>query len=478
MNLRVIVCALTLASALGASPALGQLPSYDLERLSLDPSARGSLVIGNGDVLPLYSTRVSMGAGWERDPLVLSTGGQLLGHGVDSNAALAGAIVHDRLTLHFGISATIAELADGAAALEVAVRAPMVAWQGGDNLASLGQPNSFGFARPWVGMRLSFASEERGMPVSAAVAADVLIPPGRSTALAGEDTATVVPRLELGRSVGPVGLAVQAGGILRPHKVNIGNDQLGDELTGGLAVYTHGGPLRGEVSLRGASTLSSDLASRRSLEALAGLRYAIRSAEVFALGGPGFYEAPGSPTWRALAGVAYQFARPQKMLPPPAAIAKAPPPEPPPAIPAPAPVVAPPPPPPSPEAAAPAPKAVLTKERIELKETVYFETGKADVRPTSFPMLDEVAGILEKNPQVTKVVVEGHTDASGKAAMNRKLSQARAEAVRAYLVSKGVDAARLEAKGYGPDRPIADNKTPDGREQNRRVELKTAETGM
>ncbi|HAI84537.1 MAG TPA: OmpA family protein, partial [Chitinophagaceae bacterium] len=68
--------------------------------------------------------------------------------------------------------------------------------------------------------------------------------------------------------------------------------------------------------------------------------------------------------------------------------------------------------------------------------------------------------------------IEGHTDNSGKAALNMKLSQARAEAVKAFITKKGIDASRLTANGYGDTMPVADNKTSAGKAKNRRVELK------
>jgi outer membrane protein OmpA-like peptidoglycan-associated protein len=91
------------------------------------------------------------------------------------------------------------------------------------------------------------------------------------------------------------------------------------------------------------------------------------------------------------------------------------------------------------------------------------------VAPASYGLLDEVAGILAKHPEVKKLRVEGHTDDQGPERFNLELSSKRAEAVRAYLVGKGVAAERLEAKGYGDTRPIASNKTAEGREKNRRV---------
>ena len=116
-------------------------------------------------------------------------------------------------------------------------------------------------------------------------------------------------------------------------------------------------------------------------------------------------------------------------------------------------------------------RVTVTASKLELQEKVYFDTGKATIKPASFGLLDEVAQVLVAHPEVKKVRIEGHTDASGSAATNTKLSQARADAVRSYLVGKGVAADRLSAKGYGPAKPIADNKTAEGREANRRVEF-------
>lgn len=110
-------------------------------------------------------------------------------------------------------------------------------------------------------------------------------------------------------------------------------------------------------------------------------------------------------------------------------------------------------------------------KKIEIMETVYFDTGKATIQDRSFPLLDEVAQVLKDNPQVGKVMVEGHTDSTGSAEYNTTLSAARAKAVKAYLVEKGIAADRLDSKGYGPTKPVADNKTKEGREKNRRVEF-------
>lgn len=101
---------------------------------------------------------------------------------------------------------------------------------------------------------------------------------------------------------------------------------------------------------------------------------------------------------------------------------------------------------------------------------ILFDTGKATIQPASAKCLDEVAKLLKKNA-AWKMQIEGHTDNVGAADANVKLSQARAEAVRSWLVSHGVDGSRLVAKGLGASKPIADNSTEDGRAKNRRVAL-------
>lgn len=99
-----------------------------------------------------------------------------------------------------------------------------------------------------------------------------------------------------------------------------------------------------------------------------------------------------------------------------------------------------------------------------------FESGNAIIKNSSFTYLDGLAGLLAKHPEWS-VKLNGHTDNSGKAAANLKLSQDRANAVKDYLVSKGADAANIEAEGFGQTKPIASNNTAAGKAKNRRVEV-------
>lgn len=127
--------------------------------------------------------------------------------------------------------------------------------------------------------------------------------------------------------------------------------------------------------------------------------------------------------------------------------------------------------------AAPPARVVLTASSITIGDKVQFATGSSQILPVSFSLLDEVAKVLADNPQIEVLQVEGHTDSTGTAAINRKLSQQRAESVMTYLASKGVAAGRMKAKGFGPDKPIADNNTDEGKEKNRRVEFNILKQG-
>ena len=116
-------------------------------------------------------------------------------------------------------------------------------------------------------------------------------------------------------------------------------------------------------------------------------------------------------------------------------------------------------------------KVEITAQKIEILEKVNFRTGKAAIMKDSYDLLDQVANVFIQYPRIRKVQVEGHTDDVGAAKANQRLSQARAAAVVKYLVAKGVAAERLVAVGFGEDKPIADNSTPEGRAENRRVEF-------
>ena len=129
----------------------------------------------------------------------------------------------------------------------------------------------------------------------------------------------------------------------------------------------------------------------------------------------------------------------------------------------------PPAPPPPPVAAAPPAAPPPVKKKIVLRG-VNFDFDKSDIRPDAVPILDEAAKTLKEYGDIT-VSVDGYTDSIGTDAYNQALSMRRANAVRGYLERQGVPASRMTAKGFGESNPVASNATPEGRAQNRRVEL-------
>ncbi|HYG70158.1 MAG TPA: OmpA family protein, partial [Anaeromyxobacteraceae bacterium] len=333
-------------------------------------------------------------------------------------------------------------------------------------------------------------------------------------------------KLELGREFGNVVFGGEVG-ILARENVRVGDQNYGSEGVYGVAVAMKG-TIRPELSFRGSVPVEEN--SPGYSELLAGLRASLGPAEIFALGGPGFFNAVGTPEWRGVVGLAFgakgEEAAPAEEQP------------------APAPEAAPAPPPPPADPCAPGqahtpdqcpdldddgdgianradqcptqrgipetqgcppkdtdgdgvadhldkcpseagaadndgcPRVVVEQEtkKVELREQVRFDLGKATIRPESASLLDEIASVMKQHPEIKKVLVEGHSDSTGSAALNRRLSQARAQAVVDALVERGVEAGRLAAKGFGPSRPIQSNDTPEGREANRRVEISITES--
>lgn len=112
----------------------------------------------------------------------------------------------------------------------------------------------------------------------------------------------------------------------------------------------------------------------------------------------------------------------------------------------------------------------ITEDQIQVKQKVFFQTAKAAIKKESFELLNEVAQAILDHPKF-KIRIEGHTDTVGKPKVNQKLSQARADAVRMYLIGQGVGPDRLESIGRGDEIPLDDNSTEAGRAVNRRVEF-------
>jgi OmpA-OmpF porin, OOP family len=116
------------------------------------------------------------------------------------------------------------------------------------------------------------------------------------------------------------------------------------------------------------------------------------------------------------------------------------------------------------------PRVIYEDGKFKVLDSVHFETGKANIKEDSYSLLDQVALTIKANPDVN-VRVEGHTDDTGPHDVNMRLSNARAQSVRRYLINKGVSPSRLRAKGFGPDKPLIKGTSDEDRAKNRRVEF-------
>lgn len=117
----------------------------------------------------------------------------------------------------------------------------------------------------------------------------------------------------------------------------------------------------------------------------------------------------------------------------------------------------------------PPPPAPAPPPQIVVRDQIHFDTNLDTIKQESLAVLDDVASQIKSHPELIKIRVEGHTDNIGKRTDNLALSRRRAIAVRTYLISRGIEAERLLAEGYGPDNPITNNDDEVGRAKNRRV---------
>jgi OOP family OmpA-OmpF porin len=117
----------------------------------------------------------------------------------------------------------------------------------------------------------------------------------------------------------------------------------------------------------------------------------------------------------------------------------------------------------------------VSGDRLGVPGNIVYETGKAIIKPESEPTLNALKNFMEQNKNFTRIRVEGHTDNVGKPAENMKLSTDRAMAVVTWMAGHGLSKDRFLAVGFGDTKPIADNKTDDGKAQNRRTEFHLAE---
>ena len=473
------------------------LPAFDLERLAVTPTSRGTLVGSDGLLLEPGALRLAVVSHYQHHPLVMVRDGRRVGE-----------VVRERALLHLAVALALHPR------LEVGAAVPVLVGQGGMSLAGLGmgELRRSGMGTPLVRARVGLLREADGARVDLAAEVDAGLPLGRREALLGDGHWSVTPRLAVGRRFERLRVSLEAGTRLR-ERVQVGTHSVGSEVPFALGVTNVDGALRGELSLRAAAPLTGG--ALWSGEVLAGARYVVNERfEVFALGGPGLGMAPGVPAFRVLAGMGFDPLRVKQQVPPLSVVTRAPEPE----LehggvreglpgdgalavvtePVTEDGAAPPEPDVAevpdqdadtvadgmdncPRESGPAsnqgcPEAVrqvvyLTEKTLEITERIFFAFGDAQMLPRSYPLMEQVAKVLREHPELEQLVVEGHTDNIGEAEYNRQLSRARAESVCRQLEQRGVEAKRLRAVGRGPDVPATTNATAAGRERNRRVEF-------
>jgi OOP family OmpA-OmpF porin len=499
-----------------AQPEPESMPSFDLERLKLNPSGLGSWVMGTGELLPAGGYRVSLAGHYENQPLILYEDGSQL-----------GVMVRHRITTVLSAAVGLWDR------VELGAQLPLLLSQQGDDLTERGVPTPQSGPAPGTPLftvRLRLLAERHKDPLDLAVGVNAGPAVGSASALARELSAT--PSFMLGRRFGPVRAALDAGILLRPKQILTDDKNIQDEL--GHALRFGAGLASAAEGFGGELAAISSVPLRRegySLEVLGGLRLPVgKLLEVHSLAGLGMGTAPGTPQFRVLLGMslgkAARSVEPEPIAPEDQDVdndgilnhADACPDEPGPASNRGCPIKdsdgdgvvddldkcpeqkgivqnygCPPqdtdgdtvsdhldncvkiPGPPSNQGCPATMRqwVIIQRNRIKIDGTIYFDYNKDTIQPKSFPLLDQVAYVLIEHPEIVSISIEGHTDSDGTNEYNLDLSRRRASAVRAYLQRQSVARERMSIQGFGEERPLESNDTDEGRAVNRRVEFIT-----
>ncbi|MDQ3262774.1 MAG: OmpA family protein [Myxococcota bacterium] len=471
---KVTLCLLALSSGALAQSVSG----FELQQLRPNPNpSEGGFVSLSPTVLPRGEWRAHAVFNYASNPLILYN---------SLDERVAGAVSR-QATLHLLGAVGLWNF------LELGVDLPVVVHQAGEAMPAGIAPSvvhSVGFGDLRIVPKaklLTLRSEAIGAEFVVAGALDLFLPTGDPAGLRGGD-------LRIGPSVA-VEAAFSGGRHLGS---NVGYLYRAPREFGGLRIAdTFGWSLYAETPVLGPLAVRAEVFGRLGdagqgrlhapLEALLGVKATPFGVEVLAAVGAGVGRSYGTPDWRGLLSMQVPLGRrtaaasPVQPAPPLVSAAPSAPREEPPAVvePPPEPVVSAPvepePVPPMVEAAPPKVRVNRGLGRLELADTIHFKTASAEIADRSFPLLDEVAVILFEHPEIKVLIIEGHTDIRGGRQYNLKLSRARADSLRHYIIGKGVDASRLQALGFGPDQPVADNGTEAGRATNRRVDFRIAE---
>ncbi|WP_434391475.1 OmpA family protein [Melittangium boletus] len=444
---------LLVACSQASAQTADQVPGFDLERIDTN-TGRGTLLVGNGELMVPGGLSVNLVGHYQLQPLVLNDGSRDL------------RIVQNRVTSLLGASYGLLPW------LEVGAQVPFVLWQKGDSAGNLGLSElaAQGLGTPVLQARLGVLSQRRRQPLDLAADVGVGLPVGNALALAGDDGPRFHARMTAGLVVGWLQPSLEAGVLFRP-KVRLANpgdsaasgSGASSEVRLGAALATTGKGFRGELAWR------AIFAPQVSMEVMGGVRFPLLSGlEAFVLGGPGLGAAQGTPILRVLAGVSFRSEPPPRIAylderadqelqlvmattPPPSGdnsvratptwelqvardttpVASS-----------------------SEDIPKPRPYQPRAEERVVLRGELHFAPGSAEL-PGVAPLLDQAVQRMSEQAVAGVVVIEGYADAEGQGTNDMIMSLRRAQAVRRYLIDQGVPATRIRLRALGSDWPVS-----------------------
>jgi outer membrane protein OmpA-like peptidoglycan-associated protein len=461
-----LVTLLSLALLAGAGSAAHAQPAgtgLALDRF--DPAERGSewFVLDTLDLRGRARPALGLDFDWGHKPLLL----------YDTNGHEVGPVVEDQFFLHVGGAIVLWDR------VRFGVNLPIAIVQTGDGATLAGTtypaPTSPTVGDLRLGADVRLVGRYRS-PFTLAAGASLYAPTGSQNDYTSDGVVrAVVPHLNVAGELGAFAYAAKLGFELRRSEVLAGT-RLGDEFLFGAAAGLRlaNGKLLLGPELYG-STVVEGGAFRTAgtpLEVLLGAHYQFASDWRAGIGfGPGIVRGDGAPLFRAVASIewmpAYEGRRDRDYYDEdedrdgiPDAYDACP---------------------DKPGRRSPDPKkngcplVRIEARQIKITEQVKFRTDSAEILPESDEVLTGVRDTLRDHPEIRRVRVEGHTDATGNPGYNKELSQRRAESVSTWLVQHGIDRNRLHSVGIGEDRPIDTNATEEGRRNNRRVEFHIVE---
>ncbi|OJT22111.1 cell envelope biogenesis protein OmpA [Archangium sp. Cb G35] len=471
-SIKGAVAAALLGCSLASAQTTEHLPGFELERLETNVG-RGTLLVGNGQLMVPGGLSVSLLGHYQRLPLVLSDGVQDL------------QVVSDRATALLAASYGVLPW------LELSAQVPFVLWQQGDDPspAGLAPLSAQGIGTPVLQARLGLLSRRFEQPVDLSVDVGVGLPVGTGLALAGDAGARFHARLVVGTTLGWLQPSLEAGVLFRPTIQLASTEQevkpgASSEVRLGAALATTGKGLRGELGLR---TTLTPQTSQVSMELLGGVRFPLLvGLDAFVLGGPGVGGSLGTPLFRVLAGVSFHSEPPPKLVfldeqlnqsfqitidkpkPPPVDdqvrpvsthdlyVTRGE---------------------PQGSSAEGGPREPLRpyqpspEERLVLRGEIHFARGSSELQGV-VPLLDQAVLRLLEQPKGTIMIVEGHADTEGTDTSNRIMSLQRAQAVRRYVIDQGIPWTQVQIRSFGSDWPVSVRPaTEQERQLNRRVQV-------